>query len=34
VPFYQTLRKEPWGSKTFIVDDPTGNLILFAGSGD
>ena len=34
VPFYQTLRKEPWGSKTFIVDDPNGNLILFAGSGD
>ena len=34
VPFYQTLRKEPWGSKTFIVDDPSGNLVLFAGSGD
>ena len=34
VPFYQTLRKEPWGSRTFIVDDPDGNLILFAGSGD
>lgn len=34
VPFYQTLRKEPWGSKTFMVDDPDGNLILFAGSGD
>ncbi|MFZ1989757.1 MAG: VOC family protein [Alphaproteobacteria bacterium] len=34
VPFYQALRKEPWGSKTFIVDDPDGNLILFAGTGD
>jgi len=31
VSFFQTLRKEPWGAKTFIVKDPNGNLILFAG---
>jgi catechol 2,3-dioxygenase-like lactoylglutathione lyase family enzyme len=33
VSFFQTLRKEPWGAKTFIVKDPDGNLILFAGPG-
>jgi uncharacterized glyoxalase superfamily protein PhnB len=27
----QPLRDEPWGAKTFIVKDPDGNLILFAG---
>ena len=31
VAFFQTLRKEPWGAKTFIVKDPDGNLLLFAG---
>jgi catechol 2,3-dioxygenase-like lactoylglutathione lyase family enzyme len=31
VPFSQTLRDEPWHAKTFIVQDPDGNLILFAG---
>jgi uncharacterized glyoxalase superfamily protein PhnB len=31
VPFHQTLKKEPWGANTFIVKDPDGNLILFAG---
>lgn len=31
VPFHQVLRKEPWGASTFIVQDPDGNLILFAG---
>ncbi|HEX3470982.1 MAG TPA: VOC family protein [Silvibacterium sp.] len=31
VPFHQALKKEPWGAKTFIVKDPDGNLILFAG---
>ncbi|AIE87694.1 hypothetical protein OP10G_4326 [Fimbriimonas ginsengisoli Gsoil 348] len=30
VEFHQTLRTEPWGSRTFIVTDPDGNLILFA----
>jgi catechol 2,3-dioxygenase-like lactoylglutathione lyase family enzyme len=31
VRFSQTLKKEPWGARTFIVLDPDGNLILFAG---
>ena len=31
VPFHQTLKKESWGARTFIVVDPDGNLILFAG---
>ena len=34
VTFFQTLRKEPWGAKTFIVKDPDGNLLLFAGPVD
>lgn len=29
--FHQTLRAEPWGARTFIVQDPDGNLIAFAG---
>jgi len=31
VTFAQSLRNEPWQAKTFIVKDPDGNLILFAG---
>ena len=31
VPFHQRLRDEPWGARTFIVRDPDGNLLLFAG---
>ena len=31
VPFHQPLRRESWGAMTFIVLDPDGNLILFAG---
>jgi catechol 2,3-dioxygenase-like lactoylglutathione lyase family enzyme len=34
VPFHQTLKKEPWGARTFVVLDPDGNLILFAGPAD
>lgn len=34
VPFHQKLKKEPWGARTFIVLDPDGNLILFAGPAD
>jgi hypothetical protein len=34
VRFSQTLKKEPWGAKTFTVLDPDGNLILFAGPAD
>lgn len=30
-PFHQPLRLEPWGARTFIVCDPDGNLIAFAG---
>jgi catechol 2,3-dioxygenase-like lactoylglutathione lyase family enzyme len=31
VEFVQPLRTEPWGARTFIVRDPDGNLLLFAG---
>jgi uncharacterized glyoxalase superfamily protein PhnB len=31
VPFRQTLKQEPWGATTFVITDPDGNLILFAG---
>ncbi len=31
VPMAQSLRNEPWQAQTFIVKDPDGNLILFAG---
>jgi catechol 2,3-dioxygenase-like lactoylglutathione lyase family enzyme len=34
VRFHQTLKKEPWGARTFVVLDPDGNLILFAGPDD
>jgi uncharacterized glyoxalase superfamily protein PhnB len=29
--FHQTLKKQPWGAKNFVVKDPDGNLLLFAG---
>lgn len=32
--FARTLKKEPWGAKTFVVVDPDGNLILFAGPSE
>jgi uncharacterized glyoxalase superfamily protein PhnB len=34
VRFSQALKKEPWGARTFIVIDPDGNLILFAGPAE
>jgi len=34
VTFHQPLKNETWGARTFIVKDPDGNLILFAGPGD
>jgi catechol 2,3-dioxygenase-like lactoylglutathione lyase family enzyme len=34
VAFFQSLRKEPWGALTFIVKDPDGNLLLFAGPAE
>ena len=34
VDFAETLKSQPWGARTFIVRDPDGNLILFAGRGE
>ena len=31
VIFHQKLKKQPWGAKNFIVKDPDGNLLQFAG---
>jgi catechol 2,3-dioxygenase-like lactoylglutathione lyase family enzyme len=31
VPFHQPFKHEPWGAKAFIVKDPDGNLVRFAG---
>lgn len=31
VPFHQKLKKQPWGAENFVVQDPDGNLLLFAG---
>jgi catechol 2,3-dioxygenase-like lactoylglutathione lyase family enzyme len=34
VAFNQPLKREPWGAKDFIVQDPDGNLLLFAGPAE
>lgn len=34
VEFAQPLRAEPWGARTFVVRDPDGNRLLFAGAGE
>jgi len=34
VDFHQTLKREPWGALDFIVRDPDGNLVLFAGPAE
>jgi len=34
VDFFQKLKTEPWGARTFVVRDPDGNLVLFAGPGE
>ena len=34
VPFQQLLKTESWGARTFVVRDPDGNLVLFAGPAD
>ena len=34
VTFFQTLKQQPWGARDFIVKDPDGNLLLFAGPAD
>ena len=31
VSFHQTLKQQPWGARDFVVRDPDGNLLLFAG---
>lgn len=31
VSFHQRLKKQPWGARNFVVKDPDGNLLLFAG---
>ena len=31
VEFHQTLKKQTWSAKNFVVKDPDGNLLLFAG---
>jgi uncharacterized glyoxalase superfamily protein PhnB len=34
VTFLQTLKREPWGARDFMVKDPDGNLLLFAGPAE
>ena len=34
VRFFQTLTQQPWGARDFIVSDPDGNLLLFAGPAE
>jgi catechol 2,3-dioxygenase-like lactoylglutathione lyase family enzyme len=34
VTFFQTLKREPWGARDFIVRDPDGNLLLFAAPAE
>lgn len=33
-PFRQRLERKSWGALNFIVRDPDGNLVLFAGPAD
>lgn len=32
--FFQTLKREAWGASDFIIRDPDGNLLLFAGPAE
>jgi catechol 2,3-dioxygenase-like lactoylglutathione lyase family enzyme len=34
VDFFRTLKQEPWGARTFVVRDPDGNLLQFAGTAN
>ena len=34
VTFFQALKREPWDARDFIVKDPDGNLLLFAGPAE
>lgn len=29
--FHETLKRQSWGARTFVVKDPDENLLLFAG---
>jgi hypothetical protein len=32
--FHQPLKPQQWGAQNFIVEDPDGNLLLFAGPAE
>jgi uncharacterized glyoxalase superfamily protein PhnB len=32
VPMVRGLKREPWGARNFIIRDPDGNMLLFAGN--
>jgi catechol 2,3-dioxygenase-like lactoylglutathione lyase family enzyme len=34
VTFFQTIKRQPWDALDFIVRDPDGNLLLFAGPAE
>jgi catechol 2,3-dioxygenase-like lactoylglutathione lyase family enzyme len=34
VMFFQTMKRQPWGARDFIVKDIDHNLLLFAGPGE
>jgi uncharacterized glyoxalase superfamily protein PhnB len=34
VTFFQTLKRMPWDARNFIIKDPDGNLVLFAGPAE
>jgi catechol 2,3-dioxygenase-like lactoylglutathione lyase family enzyme len=34
VPFHQTLETQTWGAKDFVIRDPDGNLLHFAGPAE
>jgi catechol 2,3-dioxygenase-like lactoylglutathione lyase family enzyme len=34
VTYFQTLKREPWGARDFIIKDLDGNLLLFAGPAE
>ena len=34
VTLFQSLKREPWGARNFIIKDPDGNLLLFAGPAE
>ena len=34
VAFFQKLKREPWGARNFVLKDPDGNLLLFAGPAE